>query len=79
MENVYEQFIDEAGSMFVHWFAMMFPKLIEANASDLSEQNGIGAILQRSVPDRAAADSPGEKVSTSNHAIMASRSASFLL
>lgn len=64
MENVYEQFIDEAGSTFEHWFAMMCPKLTEANASGLSEQNGIGAILQRSVPDRAAAHSPGEKVST---------------
>ena len=63
MENAYEQFIDEAGSNFEHWFAVMRPELAEANVSEPSEQNGMGAIFRRSLPGRTA-DSPGETVRT---------------
>lgn len=45
MENVYEQFIDEAGSIFEHLCALICPKLAEANMSEPPEQNGIEAIF----------------------------------
>lgn len=64
MENAYQQFIDEAGSIFEPRFAMMRPELAEANVSEPSEQNGMGAIFQRSLPGRTTADSPGETVRT---------------
>lgn len=80
MENGYEQFINEASSTLEHWCAVLCPKLAETNVSGLSVQNGIGAIFQRSIPGRAAADTPGEKASTTaTMPSLASHSASFLL
>lgn len=46
MENVYEQFIDAAGSIFEHLCALICPKLAEANVSEKPEQDGIEAIFK---------------------------------
>lgn len=64
MENVCEQFIAEASSIFEYLFAVMCPKLAETSVSEQSRLSKIEQQhLMKSLPGRAAAGSPGKTVS----------------